>query len=146
MPVQVDYHHQQMQNYPPPPSPPYHSQYPIPHNNTAPFMMNQQQNIKIQPSFSTPIIGSNTQGPQQHHKSWPDMFFGSRDLFDTLPIRRASVTSTQHAFEFIPNSTSTSSSSSATITSSFASNFNGAVPFIEQQQPQKKNVGIINSK
>ncbi|GAA5812917.1 hypothetical protein MFLAVUS_006378 [Mucor flavus] len=49
-----------------------------------------------QPSF-------NAANGTTHHKSWPDIFFGGRDLFDTLPIRRAS--STQHAFEFIPNST-----------------------------------------
>jgi hypothetical protein len=63
-----------------------------------------KSHISITPSFSAPIIGSNTDGRQQHHKSWPDAFFGGRDLFDTLPIRRASA-NTQHAFEFIPNST-----------------------------------------
>lgn len=75
-----------------PPSPPYH--------------MNQEANksqIRLTPSFSAPIIGSSTTHPQ-HHRSWPDAFFGGRDLFDTLPIRRASSV-TQSAFEFIPNST-----------------------------------------
>ncbi|CAO3630340.1 unnamed protein product [Mucor hiemalis] len=75
-----------------PPSPPYH--------------MNQEANksqIRVTPSFSAPIIGSSTTHPQ-HHRSWPDAFFGGRDLFDTLPIRRASSV-TQSAFEFIPNST-----------------------------------------
>lgn len=66
-----------------PPSPPYQS------NST---WINQ-------PNSSSFPVPNNV----MHHKSWPDIFFGGRDLFDTLPIRRAS--STQHAFEFIPNST-----------------------------------------
>jgi hypothetical protein len=121
----MPHHHQSH----PPPSQPYHQQHLI---TLSSFMMNNQRNIKMQPSFSAPIIGSNSQqGNNPHHKSWPDVLFGGRDLFDTLPIRRAS-SSTQHAFEFIPNSTTTSSSS--TTRSSAAS-----VAAVQTNFEQKKN-------
>jgi hypothetical protein len=93
------HHHQHVA----PPSPPYN------HHQQA-FSFMHQQPLHMQPSFSAPIIGtsSNNYNNQHYQKSWPDVFFGGRDLFDTLPIRRAS-SSTQHAFEFIPNSTTTTS-------------------------------------
>jgi hypothetical protein len=81
----------------------YQSSIPLSPPHQISFTTNNAR-ISLTPSFSAPIIGSNTDGHQQHHRSWPDAFFGGRDLFDTLPIRRAS-SSTQHAFEFIPNST-----------------------------------------
>lgn len=86
--------------------------------------LNQQRNIHIRPSHSAPTIGTKQQQQydhhyqqqqqqqqQPHHKSWPDVLFGGRDLFDSLPSRRASA-STQYAFELYPNSTTTSSTSS----------------------------------
>lgn len=87
---------------PTPPSPPYH------HVN--------QSKIKATPLFSAPIIGSSSTTHPQHHRSWPDAFFSGRDLFDTLPIRRASSI-TQSAFEFIPNSTTTHCNGKASIPS-----------------------------
>ncbi|KAL9548218.1 hypothetical protein MBANPS3_005799 [Mucor bainieri] len=91
------------------------------HQGSSP--LSQQRNIHIKPSHSAPTIGTKQQQQhdlhqqqqsyqqQPHHKSWPDVFFGGRDLFDSLPSRRASA-STQYAFELYPNSTTTSSTSS----------------------------------
>ncbi|KAL7323088.1 hypothetical protein PS15p_211041 [Mucor circinelloides] len=103
---------------PPPQQPSYQQAFSMLHQGSSP--LNQQRNIHIRPSNSAPTIGTrqqqqyDQQQPQQqqpHHKSWPDVFFGGRDLFDSLPSRRASA-STQYAFELYPNSTTTSSTSS----------------------------------
>ncbi|CEP09750.1 hypothetical protein [Parasitella parasitica] len=74
-------------------------------------LLKQQRNSSMRPSTSAPTIGMKQQQQQPHHKSWPDVFFGGRDLFDALPSRRASA-STQYAFELYPNGPTTSLASS----------------------------------
>jgi hypothetical protein len=92
----------------------YHhiSPFPIASRSTPVHQQEQyQDSLNIQPSYSTPIIGTK-QLADLHHKSWPDVFFSGRDLFDTLPSRRASV-NTQYVFELHPNSTTTTAASSS---------------------------------
>ncbi|KAI8081949.1 uncharacterized protein B0P05DRAFT_538748 [Gilbertella persicaria] len=90
----------------------YHS-FSIPHqqhmfSHTMGPLFQQSEQPKRTRS-SVPTIGTKHHSQQQHHhNSWPDIFSGSRDLFDTLPSRRASsANATQYAFEHYPN-TSTS--------------------------------------
>lgn len=99
---------------PPPQQLSYQQSFNMLHQGSSP--LSQQKNIHMRPSTSAPTIGTKQQQQQQqpHHKSWPDVFFGGRDLFDTLPSRRASA-STQYAFELYPNSTTTSSTPSPSI-------------------------------
>lgn len=115
---------------PPPQYLPYQQSFNLLHQGSSPLI--QQKNIHMKPSTSAPTIGTKKQQQQQpHHKSWPDVFFGGRDLFDTLPYRKASA-STQYAFELYPNSTATSLTSS---------------PSIQQQgYYQNKPLPMMNSK
>ncbi|KAK4517913.1 uncharacterized protein ATC70_001262 [Mucor velutinosus] len=120
---------------PPPQQPSYHHAFSVVHQGSS--LLSQQRNLHIRPSHSAPTIGTRHQPQhdqqlqqQPHHKSWPDVFFGGRDLFDNLPSRRASA-STQYAFELYPNSTTTSSTSS---------------PSMHQQQQQQQQQGYQHSK
>lgn len=114
---------------------------------STPMHLNQQQeqhqdSLNMQPSYSTPTIGTK-HSADRHHKSWPDVFFGGRDLFDTLPSRRASV-NTQYAFELHPNSTTTTTASSS---DSSPTLYGHNSPFNHyQQHTENKNAIGIHSK
>jgi hypothetical protein len=96
----------------------------------------QEQKQHMQTSYSTPTIGTK-QNTDVHHKSWPDVFLGGRDLFDTLPSRRVSV-NTQFAFELHPNSTTTTAASSS---ASSPIIYGHTGPY-HQQQTEKNAVGV----
>ncbi|OBZ82802.1 hypothetical protein A0J61_09148 [Choanephora cucurbitarum] len=100
-----------------------HSAFPVqPHHPFSPMadeaMTENGYHPQSRAKSSVPTIGTRHQDPfpeqylshqqyPQRHSSWPNIFLGGRDLFDTLPSRRASsINTTQYAFEHQPNSCS----------------------------------------